>query len=836
MATVPVETGTPLNQPYSTTTENNDSFHADTTHVKDDGLAATVSTGEQAPNAYHRLMNLYSQNQDQSIASFLQKPIRLDSGTLSTQDGLTSLIYDKIMPKEYFSVSTLPTDKIKGLFGMRFTMVVTLQINATRFQQGRYMLYWIPFGGVRGQTEKTAAWVNSHTARLQGRTQLPHVEIDISTQTSVQLKIPYSSVNTCWPTGAITDVNDFGALGQLRLVPYIPLKEGSGDQFCHYTLWMHLEDFQPYGNVVPQMGLKVVQKSTKNASEMEQKQAGVGPIGGVLGKISEATSYLQPIPIVGQYAAGVSWASDILSKAANVFGWAKPINLAPTHRYYVETSSNLTLMDGVDNSNSLAMMSSNKVVDLEGFSNKKEDDMSIASIAMRPAFTYGFSWSDNDQAGDQISEAQVKPHDFLVSETVLGRTAFHLTPLQFCSQLFDYWRGSIQYTFKIAKTEFHSGRIVVAFSPQNKKSTFGATTLDNSDFIYREIIDIRHCNEFTVTVPYMGTSLYKSTFNDTSLDLDDKVGGLFVFVLDPLVAPSTVSSSIQFVVEVSGGPDIEFAVPTSRLTLNPVFNVTPQMGWLSSEPSANDTEVVDIGNTVIGPPVTDFAEASIGERIMSFRAMLRRNSYVFYGGETYSGELYLTIYPHFWTIRNLSNVTNVPIANDLHSIFCGIYLYARGGLRYKIITDSILKDQGTSYASSYWTAQLSTNIYPVSRPISIGNNFASTGNARRVPVPNSNFYLAHSQDRKLIEVATPMYASEMMINTIDCMTGVGINADSLNRDSVAPKYAINVTGLTNFTDQQLFPVVYKSTSDDFTFGGFVGIPVMEVSKTYVVPI
>jgi hypothetical protein len=57
-----VETGTPMNQPYQTTHENNDSFHADTTHVKDDGLATTVVTGDESNNAYKRRTTRNSTN------------------------------------------------------------------------------------------------------------------------------------------------------------------------------------------------------------------------------------------------------------------------------------------------------------------------------------------------------------------------------------------------------------------------------------------------------------------------------------------------------------------------------------------------------------------------------------------------------------------------------------------------------------------------------------------------------------------------------------------------------------------------------------------------------
>lgn len=57
------------------------------------------------------------------------------------------------------------------------------------------------------------------------------------------------------------------------------------------------------------------------------------------------------------------------------------------------------------------------------------------------------------------------------------------------------------------------------------------------------------------------------------------IGTLQVSVLDPLICPATVSTTVPILIEVCGGPDFELAVPVAvKSDLVPTYVYTPQMG------------------------------------------------------------------------------------------------------------------------------------------------------------------------------------------------------------------------------------------------------------------
>jgi hypothetical protein len=64
---------------------------------------------------------------------------------------------------------------------------------------------------------------------------------------------------------------------------------------------------------------------------------------------------------------------------------------------------------------------------------------------------------------------------------------------------------------------------------------------------------LRDGTEFTFNVPYIATTPY--------LSQDEIMGMIYVVVQNPLVSPDIVASSVDIIVEVCAGKDVEFAVP-----------------------------------------------------------------------------------------------------------------------------------------------------------------------------------------------------------------------------------------------------------------------------------
>jgi len=206
----------------------------------------------------------------QDIKTFLGVPKVIQSGNLSITD--TSTTFPEILCPTDILLNNIFKDKIKGYLGMRFKMVFTLNVNAERFQQGRYRLCYVPLGGCR--TSDATLWVNQHTATLIQRSNLPGVDIDLNCDTTAVLEIPFSMAADFY---VFKNLLSDQRVGSLRLFPYSPMESLSGSTSCSYTLWAHFEDVELIGRVVPfELQAPRFKSSTKKknqtASDVEAKK------------------------------------------------------------------------------------------------------------------------------------------------------------------------------------------------------------------------------------------------------------------------------------------------------------------------------------------------------------------------------------------------------------------------------------------------------------------------------------------------------------------------------------------------------------------------------------
>jgi len=466
-----------------------------------------------------------------SIITFLERPTVLFSGSFTTSDSTYLLSGDPFA----LLAGGVKSSKLQGIYGIKADLVLTLNVNATRFQTGRYIMGWIPSGGLPIGSANFAAYVKSHGTTLVNITQLPHVEIDIASQTSVELVIPWENVYPYWVNLSSYPVG----VGMFFLYPYSTLNAASGDTTAGYTVWGAFKNIGLSGPTVTQSGAR-----------REAKSAGIGPIEAALGKVSSASTILGEFPLLTPLASTVSWSADILKRASHIFGWEKPTNLAPPVLHKVSPMRFVPNVDGASMAQPLAGMSTNEVCSLPPHSIRKVDEMSIDFVKKVYSFQKSFAWSSSSGVGTNLLTFGINPSLYT---TVYG-SGYVFAPIGFLSTLFQFWRGAIKFRFKLVANEFYSGRIAVYFEPNYHGQTH-STTVANSEFDERVIVDIRETKEFEVEVPYVSPEMYTSTANTVS------TGSLMICVIDPLVAPNTVPSTITVLIEVAGGDDLEFAGP-----------------------------------------------------------------------------------------------------------------------------------------------------------------------------------------------------------------------------------------------------------------------------------
>lgn len=766
-----------------------------TTEFIDDANIVTGTT--EFRNTLPR--DLYMTNSDtfiQDIKTFLAKPVVIKTGVFQSTDNASSFP-DVVMPVALLA-NTIINDKIKGYYGMRATMVFRLIVNATRFQQGRYLMAFIHSGGANPNVNTSAQLkTDFHKNTITARTQLPHVEIDLNCDTTAELTIPFVSVFNHYP---LQNRGVYGDIGSVHISPYSALNQASGSTTAGFTIYAHLEDVELIGAAYPQSGI----------SDKEKKP--VGKVTSVVANIKRFTDTLKNFPTLASYAEPASWVLDVTANAAKAVGWSKPRNENNTNRVVRDAVFGLCNADTLDNSKKQSLFSNNCVSVLPGFSGTDSDELALSNIATKMTALTNFSWGTASTQGTLLWSDGVTPISTvtLSTRTILGGvTVTDFTPLQFVATYFEQWRGSLTYRLKFVKTEFHSGRLAIAFFPSDTNLAGPTLSLDNSNYVQRAIIDVRECNEFTFTVPYISPTPFKPIDGTNSY-----IGTIAIYVIDPLVAPSTVVQSVTVLIEHCGGTDIEFAIP-ANVSMLPAMNVTPQSGTILRNDCSLGETFLGASNSIENTTIN--AEACIGERILSFRSLLKAFNLQSLNATPIAGNFFNVV--PFGVPVYYNSLTNPypSVTGDLYGMLSSIFLFSRGGVRLKVLTTS----------QSIGNPFVSYNYYP---PINSGSFYSYAGlsddnvegNTQQITIRlSSASTIHHAYQNYFAEVEYPQYHSTHSRLSCDHMINLNIpysfattsNATRLGTSFFAKGQAVSATGVT----------LHRAGSDDVNFGRFISI-------------
>jgi hypothetical protein len=405
---------------------------------------------------------------------------------------------------------------------------------------------------------------------------------------------------------------------------------------------------------------------------------------------SQISNALSVVPILTPFAKPASWVFDALSGVAATFGWSKPANLDQAKRVIMQNAPYMGSVNNDDYSLPLSLDVKNYVEPIPlGITDV--DEMDFTSICSIPTWTDTYTWDLSDTVGTQLASIGVTPS---TGKYVTGTGVVHHTPLSFVSSYFNFWRGTIYFKFKLVKTEFHSGRIVICFNPENASNlNTPVLTYANSVYLQRSIYDIRECNEIIYEVPYSSELPYLNCSPGSGKAF--RTGTLNIFVEDILTAPAAVSSSLSIITEIYAGTDIEFAYPVPQ-SWTPNYSVTPQMGEMLQR---NDCRL-DNEHTVMPHSVDHIQAASmcIGEKVRSFRTLIKAyNTINSRAEETAFG--FWEIYPFNVPLRVDTATPVEPVyLSDLYGTLHGCFLYVRGGVRISVQDRDVTTDPTNTFS------------------------------------------------------------------------------------------------------------------------------------------
>lgn len=780
----------------------------------DSGLLATTTVGYE-----------------QGIKDFLAKPVIFYQGIWSTQT-VNQILFTGDLPQGLLSTGVF-ADKVRGFLGFRATIVLRLQVNANKFQQGKLLMHFLPC-----TTGYDMPWTAYRNRSLLSKTQQPGILLDACCDTEVLMEIPYVSPNPFYNL-----IDQKGGMGSVYISVYNPLLYGTGVNSASITLWASFKDveivtptyYAQVGDFIAQAG--GVKQRKKNVSDEEADSMVGKPISSGLMHASKAAASFAQIPLISAIAGTASWVLGGLSGAAAAFGFSKPsLSTPPTRMSYI-VAPYANNADASDTALPMGLSLSNKVDLLPGFAGTDMDEMNINYLVQMPYLYTQFAWTTSSTVGSSLFQVQLDPAKFCTDSVSVYTDRNIITgdggPMWYLSNYFKFWRGSIKFTFRITKTNFHSGRLLLAFFPGISEATALSAPIDQTQLLMREIIDVREGSEWTFTIPFASTRNWHNCrepclYRSNSIIGYDQYGILKLYILNELTAPDTVAQSVVINVEVSGGPDMEFAVPRQP-TKSYLFSspeVDPIVAPFTGEFTAQVGELPDssscaIADKVIGSGTEPSDEIShsrfcIGEQIKSVNQLLKRETQV--SGIDMPGKTIGWVTPDLvgatGGLTTGAYSTGVKM-NDYFTAFSWMYRMNRGSIRYRI------------YPSNTTTPVMSAVL---SQPYRLPGGLVSPvgSSATGAHTGSSNVAFASKVrcvggTNNTLEIAIPQYSALHSRLCTPWRTDVATGTAYTDEYYCANQIVVR-SETTPGNNDYLWQ--YRSVGDDFQLGYFIGCPIL----------
>lgn len=618
----------------------------------------------------------------QDIKGYFARPRLINSGSLgSLRNRVFSNIINTNILAGYFPQWA---SRLSGAYGIRYKLNFRLQVASTPFHQGVLAMSFQY--GTSGLVNNANYYARStYSASC---TNLPHVRLDLSESTMVELAVPFVYEQEY----ALVETSSTAQLGVMALNIILPLISVTGLPAPTYKLYIYLTDIELYGadNNNP---TTITLQSGLSEFGAELKQARVLSKG--LDGVAKASSFVaKNIPSLSSFAGPVAWAAGTAAGIAKYLGFSRPLLQDPVMRVFRGQYTSESNVDVPMAGFTCGLMQSNTLAISPEIGATNVDEMSLAYITSQWSQICVGRVSTTDTHNLAVYASPVSPASMWFrapasapycnipfpagNTTGANHNSIMPSSLMNIASYFRMWRGDFKYRITFAKTKFHGGRYMISFNPSTIQRFYqGAgviSTIDGPENVsslvqpygYSKIMDLRDGNVFEFEVPYMSSEPY--------VTFCSSIGGISIVCIDPLLDNPSVCSSIPFLVEVCGSNFelADFAGP-----------------WFSSIPQGVIRE--QSGEVVMGPTVNNASSLTIGEKIMSAKQMIQAPSW--YLGAFSQGTNKWLVYPWYYSKTtsyfNLVNATPLPAnlfisGNTTCASLAKLYAFVRGGTDHHI--------------------------------------------------------------------------------------------------------------------------------------------------------
>jgi len=768
----------------------------------------------------------------EAITKYLSRPVCVNSSTVPATAGNiwqyafdTAVSFQQLMDVGGFS----NWERTQGLYGLKATLVFTVNVSASAFNQGILALSFQYGAG-------TASGNYIRSSFLPYTLHLPHVRLNIASGTSMTLRVPWVSDDACIPVDGDTS---FGNYGVVCLTSLVSSPVVVGQSPATVQVHFHLEDLeligaQPFsytsislqagehGSSAAPADNTAVPTSGGVASAVHTEGVQEGVVSTPLAAIATLGRAAARVPSLAAIGGAVDWYASYLARTARSLGFSKPIDETVPTRVNRYGYAGDTQYDLASTAFSLSGSQANKLAVDGSVGCYDTNEMDFDHILSIPSYVYQGSFTSSNGVGDVIYGTPMCPTAFwfrsyffgastprsnkpLKVSNALTENAFLPSTLCYVADNFQQWRGGFKFKFSFGKTKLHGGRLLVTFIPRTVKQSNTATPISSLTLIpgsvagvvnttgHSAIFDLRDAEEFEFDVPWMSTSPYLSVF--------ESFGDLSMTVIAPLRTVASVPATVDFMVEVSALPNFEFAVPTASL--------------MSPVPAQGATAITYQSGVSLVENAVDLSQHAVGEKITSVKQLIMMSDYFAWDltGPTVGRN---TLDP-WWKTNTLPLAT--PMGTTGTALFfasrssrmAAMYSFARGGTMF-----SVLREPGAARSTLSWRLHPDRTATTVA---SLGS-FYSKELSRYGAV-----YIPENQEAGRVKVApyaryTRLQVGNGFLLGGDTRASPGVVTWNPNQSVYPAVLAIrnNDAGLRRY-------IVGRSAADDGMLGRFIGPPV-----------
>lgn len=661
-----------------------------------------------------------------TIKEFLSKPYLLSSKVWATTDAIDINLFNSDI-KDNLAIG-IWADKLKGFGLFKGDFVLKVELNASPFQQGKLLLHYLPC--FKDHVAANPLYASFKNKTFVQKLQHPHVEITCR-DTSVVFKIPYIA-----PSEWFDLKNAYYDWGTVLIDVFSPLLTGAaapaGQAYVDLAIYGYWENVELSAITLPQSSSseRTIKKRGGLVSESVENK---GPIEEGLRRVGKVSGVLKSVPVIGEFMGPLSWATNIMGDVASALGWSKPRELDGTMVTSDLLARYIGTCDGPDLSHPGGTTVLNKLELIDTHSVTNEDELSFKYLMQIPYYCGAVAWSATAGADTSLITQKLSPSaiSFLsrTTDTIGAHSVVYeqQVPFTALSTQFAMWRGGFKLILKFVKTQMHSGRLAVTWTPGTNVGT--TPTITTSVYSMRTIVDIREEENVTLELPYLLSSNYLRT-EDSSYS-----GQLDVRVLNDLRGPESVSQTVNIQWFIVPADDFELAGPgLSQRGIIPYIPQSSNVEVILGTAQQGDTIVDEvIGSKNVEGDSLYHSQKCVGERVMSLRQLLQRQTNIQgFGGYAAYGDKEMD--PWFISACRMTAVTGVmtgpSIGGDVFNFVAPWFEFKRGSVKIGVfgtwMSNAVTINQ-IKFTSQFRPGTNMTGVQPnATSAVGVGYNASNT--------------------------------------------------------------------------------------------------------------